>query len=88
MQVGISELLWMTTRGFRDLGTVLRPVTCDSGETNPSDGADFMSRFVRINQGENFFNMRRCEVMHDDWGLILLQRCDIYAYPLFICLHV
>ena len=26
--------------------------------------------------------------MHDYWGLILLQRHTIYAYPLFICLHV
>ena len=43
-QVGISELLWTATGGFRDMGTVLRPVVSDSGETNGSDGVDFMSR--------------------------------------------
>jgi len=87
-QVGISELLWMATRGFRDMGTVLRPVANDCGETNCSDGVDFMSRFSRINEGEKFFNMCRWEAVHDDWGLILLQGCAIYVYPLFICLYV
>src|SRR5260370_42401938 len=56
-QVGISELLWMATRGFRDIGTVLRPIMGDSGKTNGSDGVDFMSRFARINEGEKIFNL-------------------------------
>ena len=58
-QIGISELLWMAARGFGNMGAMLRPVMSDSGETNSSDGGDFMSRFVGINEAENFFNMCR-----------------------------
>src|SRR5258708_9988257 len=56
-QVGISELLWTATRGFRAIVTVLGPLMGDSVNTNGSDGVDFMSRFARINEGEKIFNL-------------------------------
>ena len=88
--ISVSELLWTTTSGLRDIGSVFRPESGDGRSPMSCRSCNLASTLTRINKGKDSCNFRRRQGMHCRFGGIRVQKPLVFmhygCYVVYRCL--